>query len=245
LKERYAVVSCHVERPLDDRAWARFAALQRRRPGGFRICALMRPPEREAGEDEELWLERARTASMHGPLGHHTHFGGVQTARPPAGSPPPAERVRAEAAWLRDRGLQLRFWCGGGWYIDEEVAETLVELGYADCSATAFRPTYLAPGAPRLMLERPAWIRLRQGRLLELPSTHSLGRAARGVLGRLPDYMHLYVHDTDLMDARRRFALGATLEILGRRHRPSDIDDLAQAAAEGAPEENFTALANR
>ena len=27
-RERYAVVSCHVERPLDDAVWARFSALQ-------------------------------------------------------------------------------------------------------------------------------------------------------------------------------------------------------------------------
>ena len=43
-----AVVSCHVERPLDDRVWSRFAHLQTRTPGGFRIAALMRPPDRAA-----------------------------------------------------------------------------------------------------------------------------------------------------------------------------------------------------
>jgi len=40
--KRYAVVSCHVERPLDDRVWARFAALQNLRPGGFAIAAMER-----------------------------------------------------------------------------------------------------------------------------------------------------------------------------------------------------------
>jgi hypothetical protein len=39
--ERYAVVSCHVERPLDDEVWSRFFALQRARPGGFAIAALL------------------------------------------------------------------------------------------------------------------------------------------------------------------------------------------------------------
>ena len=60
--EPCAVVSCHVERPLDDECWARFAALQEKAPGGFRIAALMRPPDADAGEDEERWLERAREA---------------------------------------------------------------------------------------------------------------------------------------------------------------------------------------
>ena len=32
-RERYAVVSCHVERPLDDVVWERFSALQDARPG--------------------------------------------------------------------------------------------------------------------------------------------------------------------------------------------------------------------
>ena len=40
-----AVVSCHVERPLDDRAWSLFDRLQRRRPGGFDVIALLRPPD--------------------------------------------------------------------------------------------------------------------------------------------------------------------------------------------------------
>src|SRR5215216_3570611 len=82
---RYAVVSCHVERPLDDEVWRRFSALQVRRPGGFRIAALMRPPDPAAGEDEVKWLERALVAREHGSIGHHTHFGGVSQARPPAG----------------------------------------------------------------------------------------------------------------------------------------------------------------
>ena len=73
-RERYAVVSCHVERPLDDEVWARFVALQRRRPGGFAIAALMRPADAAFGEDEALWLERARQAASLGPLGHHAHW---------------------------------------------------------------------------------------------------------------------------------------------------------------------------
>src|SRR5438132_814553 len=67
LHGRYAVVSCHVERPLDDEIWRRFCALQERRPGRFMIAALMRPPA--AGENEKRWLERAREAEARGLLG--------------------------------------------------------------------------------------------------------------------------------------------------------------------------------
>ena len=53
--------------------WALFAALQERRPGGFRIAALMRPPDAEAGEDEQRWLARAREAAARGPFGHREY----------------------------------------------------------------------------------------------------------------------------------------------------------------------------
>src|SRR5918911_1154777 len=122
---KYAVVSCHVERPLDDAVWERFSALQKRRPGGFRIAALMRPADAGAGEEERAWLE-------------------------------------------------------------------------------------LTDGR----------------RLLELPTTHSLGMLARGVLGRLPRVVHAYFHDYDLADPRRRAVLVAALTVLGRRRRTTDLGAL-------------------
>ena len=78
-------------------------------------------------------------------------------------------------------------------------------------------------------------------RLLELPSTHSLGMAARAVLRPSlgARVIHVYFHDTDLLSARRRLALGAALRLLGRRRRPIDLDDLAQVAADVAPEVAF------
>src|SRR3954454_1946971 len=70
--ERYAVVSCHAERPLDDAVWTAFERLLRRRPAGCVITPLLRPPDAAAGEDESRWLERARIAATLAPLGHHT-----------------------------------------------------------------------------------------------------------------------------------------------------------------------------
>jgi len=234
----YAVVSCHVERPLDDDCWRRFSRLQERQPGGFAIAALLRPPDADAGEDAELWLGRAREAAERGPLGHHTHFVGPAHARPAAGGPEHAERVRREALWLREHGLEPRLFCGGGWYMDEHVASVLAELGYADCTGTAFVPSYLDDGAPRLSAESPAWLALADGkRLLELPSTHSLGLAARAARS-LPQYVHVYFHDTDLLSVRRRSALRWTLALLGRRVEVTDLDRLRQAS-NGLPQRRF------
>ncbi len=102
-RERYAVVSCHVERPLDDAVWARFSALQEARPGGFAVAALMRPADPRRGEDEAAWLARAREAAGRGPLGHHTHWTAPDHARPLAADPPPTPPAEAESSLVTYR----------------------------------------------------------------------------------------------------------------------------------------------
>jgi hypothetical protein len=217
-QERYAVVSCHVERPLDDGCWARFSRLQARAPGGFRIAALMRPPD---GEDEVTWLERAREAVGRGPFGLHTHWTSPTHARPTPGGEEPAGRVRREVAWLRDSGLDPTLFAGGGWYMDDDVADALADLGLVDCTGTAFAPSYLSSESPRLAAEQPTTLDLPGGRrLAEIPATHSLGMLARGVFGRLSPVVHAYFHDTDLLDRRRAAALEVALRALRIRRRP-------------------------
>jgi hypothetical protein len=224
LHGRYAVVSCHVERPLEDETWRRFSAFQRRRPGKFPIAALMRPPA--AGEDAALWLERAWEASENGPFGLHTHWTAPDHARPTGGDP--AALVREQGEWLASAGLAARFFCGGGWYLDEPVAEVVADLGYVDCTATAFRPGYLAEDAPHVELHEPTWLELSGGRrLLELPTTHSIGMLARGLLGPFRrQVVHAYFHDTDLLDQRRSLALRAGLVFLGLKRTAVGLDDL-------------------
>jgi hypothetical protein len=198
-----AIVSCHVERPLDDAAWRRFDALQRSTPGGFGVIALIRPPDRSFGEDPERWLVRARAAASRAPLGLHTHWTSPTHARPTSGDP--AQRVRADADWMRAHALEPRFFCGGGWYSDDAVRAVVRELGLVDCTSRGGTP---APG--------------------ELPTTHSLGELARGVIGALPGYVHAYFHDYDLLDPVRRLALLTSLRLLAQRRPPGDALALAQ-----------------
>jgi hypothetical protein len=229
-RERYAVVSCHVEQPLDDRVWSAFERLLEQQPGGFVVTPLMRPPHAASGEDEELWLERARRAASLAPLGHHTHWGGPTQARP-AASVDAGALVRDEIEWLRARGLAPRWFCGGGWYLDEAVAETLASFDYVDCTATTFKQSYLGDEAPRLQLPGPRRVRLPSGAsLLELPATHSLGMLGRDLL-RLPDLVHVHFHDWELVDRRRSLALQALLRTLRLRRKPLRIDELADLAA--------------
>ena len=224
LHGRYAVVSCHVERPLDDDVWKRFSALQERRPGRFAIAALMRPPAE--GENEDRWLERARECKARAPFGLHTHWTAPDHARPTGGEP--SALVGEQGRWLESVDLRPTFFCGGGWYLDEGVASVVAGLGYADCTATAFRPAYLQPDEPHLQLDEPAWLELGDGhRLLEVPTTHSIGMLARGLLGPLRrPIVHAYFHDTDLLDRRRAAALSVGLRFLALKRTVTDLDEL-------------------
>ena len=231
--QRYAVVSCHVERPLDDAVWAAFERLLTRRPAGFVVTPLLRPPDAASGEDEEVWLRRARRAAELAPFGHHTHWGGVSQARP-VGAVDAAAHVQREAEWLRGHGLEPGYFCGGGWYLDAPLAEVLAGFGYVDLTATTFRQSYLADDAPRLQLAGPSRVGLPSGRtLLELPATHSVGMLARGLL-RLDGLVHLHFHDWELVDRKRSAVLYALLHALRLRRSPLRVDELAERAA-GAP----------
>jgi hypothetical protein len=227
---RCAVVSCHVERALDDRVWSAFERLLAARPAGFVVTPFMRPPHAPSGEDTERWLVRARRAAELAPLAHHTHWGGPSQARP-AAEVDAAAAVREEAEWLRAHGLAPRFFCGGGWFLDARLAETLAELGYVDCTGTTFRQSYLAAGAPRLQVGGPCRLRLPGGAtLLEVPATHSPGLLARGFLG-LRGLVHLHFHDWELVDPTRVAALHTLLRLLRLRRRPLDLAQLAEQTA--------------
>ena len=231
--ERYAVVSCHVERPLDDAVWARFSALQEARPGGFAIAALVRPADPTFGEDEATWVQRAHEAARRSPLGHHAHWTAPDHARPTDlatdGHKDPGGRVEEDGRRLRELGLAPTLFCGGGWYTDVNVAEACAELGYVDCTPRASRPPYLAAGERWASATASCVVDLPSGRELRvIPTTHSLGDLARVLAGRhLPPLVHVYVHDTDLLDVRRRALLRAVLPVLARRARPTDLDVLA------------------
>jgi hypothetical protein len=189
----------------------------------------MRPPQ--DGETGP-WAERALSAASHGPFGHHTHWTSPTHARPTGGDP--AARVREEGAWIREHGLEPRFYCGGGWYFDREVAAAVADLGYTDCTATSWRPAYLPEGAARVGLPQPGWLELPDGRRLrELPTTHSLGSVLKA--RSLPRVVHVHFHDYELLDRRRAAAIRLALALLARRRTPSDLAALAVTVADDAP----------
>src|SRR5688500_1727211 len=207
---RCAVASCHVEQILDDAVWERLSRLFARKPSGFRVAALVRPPD---GEPEEPWLERVRSLEV--PFGLHTHWTSPTHARPTGGVP--AERVREEIGWLRARGLEPRFFCGGGWYTDDSVRAAVAEAGLVDCTATTFA---LPSGAGRRVAGPEGGL---------LPATHTLGMAARAL--RLPDYVHVYFHDTDLIDRTTSTALRSAFAHIALRRPVRDLEQIIRASS--------------
>ena len=61
------------------------------------------------------------------------------------------------------------------------------------------------------------------------PATHTIGMLARAV--RVPDYVHAYFHDTDLLHRGKRLALAFGLRQLALRRPVSDLDELSRALA--------------
>ena len=63
--------------------------------------------------------------------------------------------------------------------------------------------------------------------------------AARAAAGSLPEYVHVYFHDTDLLTRTRRAALAWALAVLGRRCEVTDLDRLREGS-NGLPERTFS-----
>lgn len=178
-----------------------------------------------------------------GPLGHHPHWTAPDHARPTGGDA--GARVRREGAWLHERAIPATLFCGGGWYTDEGVAEACAELRYVDFTPRSARPAYLDGDARWAELDAPAPVHLPSGAALAtLPTTRSLGSLARALAsvgGPAEPVVHVYFHDTDLLDSRRRATLSGALRLLRLRRLPADPETLARSAT--APERAWASIA--
>ena len=64
--------------------------------------------------------------------------------------------------------------------------------------------------------------------LAAVPTTHGAGELLRALVRPgLPEQVHAYFHDTDLVDARRRQLIALGLRLLARRRPRSDLDAVA------------------
>ncbi len=100
-----------------------------------------------------------------------------------------------------------------------------------------------APAVPRRTVRRGRpwplrrrWTCRRGGSCAAIPTTHSLGDLARALLRRdLPDLVHVYFHDTDLLSRRRSALAHDAPPLLARRATVSDLERIADGMDDAAP----------
>ena len=215
----YAVVSCHVERPLDDAVWDALPRASRSpaRRLSDRLAACARRP---TARTSERFVERAREATALGPFGHHTHWTSPTHARPTGGDP--AEQVLREGRWLREQrpraALLLRRRLVHGRGRDGRGRRARLRRLHRDrrrgrrsCRRARRAPrSTRPPGSASTTAAACSSCRAR---------TRSAPPRARS-RGALPPVVHVHFHDYELLDARRRAALSLTLRLLARRRRP-------------------------
>ena len=230
-EDRYAVVSCHVERPLDNDVWAAFERLLRRRPAGFTVTALIRPPDTRSGEDQALWLERARRADELGPLGHHTHWGGPTQARP-AGDADAAELVRTKLNGFVPKG-SVRSTSAAAAGISTRPSQRRWRPSGTSTAARR-RSDRATSRTTRRGCSSTARVRCscRAARCCASCRPRTRSACSRAVFATLRGPVHLHFHDWELLDRRRALALEVVLRALRLRRRPIDADELVRRTAE-------------
>jgi peptidoglycan/xylan/chitin deacetylase (PgdA/CDA1 family) len=225
-----ASLTLHAEKLHRDDVWAVVERLaQRAADRGARLTFFVHPFwALAAGVD--VTMRVVRLAELGHEIGQHTHYYDARTGRVPdhkAGDLDPGNVVRRleeDRAALERAGVRPQGFVSGAWAFPEGLAEALAAHGFVyDCSLRTYAPPSNASG----MTPAAAPHFLRDG-LLEVPTTAPLRRAIglRPGSARLGDlaYRLVYCHDDDLLDPRKRAALGwllATLPFRGWRLVPA------------------------
>jgi peptidoglycan/xylan/chitin deacetylase (PgdA/CDA1 family) len=236
---RLASLTLHAEKLHRDDVWAAVERLAQRAAGlGARLTFFVHPFwALAAGAD--IATRVVRLAELGHEIGQHTHYYDARTGRVPghkAGDLDPGNVVRRleeDRAALERAGVPPRGFVSGAWAFPEGLAEWLAGHGFTyDCSLRTYAPPSNASG----MTPAAAPHFLRDG-LLEVPTTAPLRRAIGLLPGsaRLGDlaYRLVYCHDDDLLDLRKRAALGYLLAILPfRGWRLVSAGEIAQCCRE-------------
>ena len=222
-------MSVHAEKLHDDRVWhvvERFARVSATR--GQKLTFFVHPFwSIVAGYDISKRIQRL--ACLGHEIGQHTHYYDVATARTPgrkAGDLSPENvlrRLEEDHTQLLRSGIRPKGFVSGAWVVPDALHPWLASRGFAyDCTYRTYamqsRNGPAMPGGttgPFLL----------DGGVLELPTTASLRAAAVGLVRARPPVAHIgdleyelvYLHDDDLVDRRKRAALGAV--VIGVRWR--------------------------
>jgi peptidoglycan/xylan/chitin deacetylase (PgdA/CDA1 family) len=185
-------------------------------------------------------------------IGQHTHYYAdfeqmaAGTKKRTSVDPETIERCLArDHAYLGEAGFSPTGYVSGGWAIHDDIFEWLRANRFRyDCSFRTFQLPYKNPSAAAGDdASGPFWM----DHLLELPTTAALTtwlqrRASRSKSGDGAGYELLYLHDTDLLDLRKRVAFRRLAPFLARGKRATTAGELASLVAPEAGEgDNGTA----
>ena len=234
--ERYAVVSCHVERPLDARVWARVRRTAAAPAGRDSRRSAHPASGLRGGRARRDDLARARARRGRPRASRPPHALHEPDARPadrrrpgragrPGGSVAPRARALRRPSSAAAAGTRTQAWRrhvprSDTWTSRRgRRARRTCRTGPPGRSSTGRRGSTSAP--------RPC--------STAVPTTHGAGDLLRAVVRPgLPAQVHAYFHDTDLVDPRRRRLIALGLRLLARRRPASDLDAVA-ASLDAAP----------
>jgi peptidoglycan/xylan/chitin deacetylase (PgdA/CDA1 family) len=140
-------------------------------------------------------------------------------------------------SYLAEAGFSPTGYVSGGWAIHDDIFAWLRENRFRyDCSFRTFPLPYANPAsAPGDDATGPFWM----DHLVEVPTTAALTtwmqrrplRAARRRTANGAGYELVYLHDTDLLDLRKRVAFRRFVPLLARGRRSTTAGELASLVA--------------
>ena len=158
-------VSCHVERPLDDRVWEVFASFRSSSgPAEPSWLRCLRPPEKREGERWEPWLARAHDPSQARGRWGCTRTGPGFAHAPPERRGPGRPRPWSRVAGSRRKGSPRRSSAGAAGTGIPTSARRSPSSGMPTAPPRRSVPSYLPPDSPpRLELVEQARVVLPSG----------------------------------------------------------------------------------
>lgn len=171
-------------------------------------------------------------------IGQHTHFYGTfeeSMGEIRKETSLTKENIRRclndDFEYLAGTGYRPHGFTAGAWVDEPSVLDWLLEKGFTyDCSVRSFKLPYKVPSE---RLSGTSTLPHYESRILRIPTTETLAGFYRRLLtgtsltvGSI-QYDLVYLHDTDLLAARKRWLLSMLPAVLGHRAEAVTVQQLA------------------
>lgn len=217
------ILAFHAEQLHDNRVWHRVhnIAVWMAQHGWYATFFVY--PFRSQVAGREIADRVQRLAALQHEIGQHTHFYlGTRIDKPHKANDLSEGNilhcVRRDYETLCQMGVRPQGFTAGAWLVDNVLPDILITLGFVyDCSARFPGPSACHDAPYHRWLRAPQHHVNATGRLLYLPTTHSLGMWWRQIYRRekphTASYQLIYLHDYDLLSLRNYILLKAFLTI--------------------------------